>query len=328
VTNSSSGLTLTDGSAINLQLVGDTVVGVVSGGAFNGQAAFAISINAATGAVTVEQYLSLDHPTEATAGNGFVSYDETLALASGSLGVTVTVKDGDNDTAKSNTADVSNQITFDAGPPGTTIVLSVTDPSWSCPTSTASTAVSVDFLDVSPGDIFHDFVAAIARAGITAGCGLGNYCRDASITRAQMAVFLLKAKYGSAYTPPACTGAYLDVPCPSTFADWVEQLSAEGITAGCGADNYCPDDAVLRAQMAVFLLRSAHGPAYVPPACTGIFEDVPCPGNGYAAWIERLSAEGVTAGCSTIPSLYCPSGANTRGQMSVFLTKAFGLPLP
>jgi len=222
----------------------------------------------------------------------------------------------------------TNQITFDAGPPGTTMVLSVTDPSWSCPTSTASTAVSVDFLDVSPGDIFHDFVAAIARAGITAGCGLDNYCRDASITRAQMAVFLLKAKYGSAYTPPACTGAYLDVPCPSTFADWVEQLSAEGITAGCGADNYCPDDAVLRAQMAVFLLRSAHGPAYVPPACTGIFEDVPCPGNGYAAWIERLSAEGVTAGCSTIPSLYCPSGANTRGQMSVFLTKAFGLPLP
>ncbi|WP_353018308.1 DUF5801 repeats-in-toxin domain-containing protein, partial [Mesorhizobium sp. M1374] len=101
------------GSAISLQLVGNTVVGIVSGGAFNGQAAFAISINATSGAVTVEQYLSLDHPTEATAGNGFNSYDETLALASGSLGVTVTIKDGDNDTAKSNTADVSSQITFD-----------------------------------------------------------------------------------------------------------------------------------------------------------------------------------------------------------------------
>ncbi|WP_292156282.1 DUF5801 repeats-in-toxin domain-containing protein, partial [Mesorhizobium sp.] len=114
VTNANSGLTLTDGSAINLQqLANGTVVGVVSGGAFNGQAAFAISINATTGAVTVEQYLSLDHPAEATAANGFNSYDETIALASGSLGVTVTVTDSDHDMAKSNTADVSNQITFD-----------------------------------------------------------------------------------------------------------------------------------------------------------------------------------------------------------------------
>ncbi|TIX28404.1 DUF5801 repeats-in-toxin domain-containing protein [Mesorhizobium sp.] len=113
VTNANSGLTLTDGSAISLQLVGTAVVGVVSGGTFNGQAAFAISINATTGAVTVEQYLSLDHPNEATTANSFNSYDETITLANGSLGVTVTVTDGDNDTATSNTADVSNQITFD-----------------------------------------------------------------------------------------------------------------------------------------------------------------------------------------------------------------------
>ncbi|WP_354424375.1 DUF5801 repeats-in-toxin domain-containing protein, partial [Mesorhizobium abyssinicae] len=113
VTNANSGLTLTDGSAISLQQVGSAVVGVVSGGTFNGQAAFAISINATTGAVTVEQYLSLDHPAEASAANSFNSYDETLALAAGSLGVKVTVTDGDNDQAISNTADVSNQITFD-----------------------------------------------------------------------------------------------------------------------------------------------------------------------------------------------------------------------
>ncbi|WP_292302730.1 DUF5801 repeats-in-toxin domain-containing protein, partial [Mesorhizobium sp.] len=126
VTNANSGLTLTDGSAISLQLVNGAVVGVVSGGTFNGQAAFAISINATTGAVTVEQYLSLDHPAEATAGNGFNSYDETLALANGSLGVTVTVKDGDNDTASSNTADVSSQITFDDDGPSVTIAAAST----------------------------------------------------------------------------------------------------------------------------------------------------------------------------------------------------------
>ncbi len=63
VTNAVSGLAVTDGSAINLQtLANGVVVGVVQGGTFHGQAAFALSIDPATGKVTVEQYLSLHHP--------------------------------------------------------------------------------------------------------------------------------------------------------------------------------------------------------------------------------------------------------------------------
>ncbi len=64
VTNAVSGLTVTDGSAISLQtLPSGVVVGVVQGsGTFHGQAAFALSIDPATGKVTVEQYLSLHHP--------------------------------------------------------------------------------------------------------------------------------------------------------------------------------------------------------------------------------------------------------------------------
>ena len=48
-----------------------------------------------------------------------------------------------------------------------------------------------------------------------------------------MAVFLLKIEHGSSYVPPVCAGIFGDVSCPSLFADWVEQLFAEGITAGC-----------------------------------------------------------------------------------------------
>jgi hypothetical protein len=35
---------------------------------------------------------------------------------------------------------------------------------------------------------------------------------------------------------------------------------AEGITAGCGDGNYCPESAVTRAQMAVFLVRTFNLP--------------------------------------------------------------------
>jgi hypothetical protein len=49
------------------------------------------------------------------------------------------------------------------------------------------------FADVSTGHPFFQFVEALAASGITAGCGGGNFCPDAPLTRGQMAVFLAKA---------------------------------------------------------------------------------------------------------------------------------------
>jgi hypothetical protein len=71
-----------------------------------------------------------------------------------------------------------------------------------------------------------------------------------------MAVFLLKAEHGPSYAPPPCTGTYADVPCPSTFANWIEELNTESITGGCGGGNYCPGTANTRGQMAVFLVKT------------------------------------------------------------------------
>jgi len=49
------------------------------------------------------------------------------------------------------------------------------------------------FNDVPTGHPFFQFVEALAASGITAGCGSGNYCPDAPVTRGQMAAFLSKA---------------------------------------------------------------------------------------------------------------------------------------
>jgi uncharacterized repeat protein (TIGR03803 family) len=220
----------------------------------------------------------------------------------------------------------SSSILFDAGPASTTMALSVVETSSAGCASSAGTAnVQVDFLDVPPSDPFHDFVDTIARNGITTGCGAGNYCPDASVTRAQMAVFLLRGEHGPSYTPPACAGIFTDVTCtPGVgFSDWIEELAGEGITAGCGGGNYCPDSAVTRAQMAVFLLRAEHGQGYAPPACHGIFSDVSCPSSFAVDWIEQLAAEGIAGGCGG--GNYCPDNPNTRGQMAVFLTVTFAL---
>jgi hypothetical protein len=50
-----------------------------------------------------------------------------------------------------------------------------------------------DFGDVPTSDPAFQFIEALFKSGITAGCGGGNYCPDDPLTRRQMAVFLAKA---------------------------------------------------------------------------------------------------------------------------------------
>ena len=70
-----------------------------------------------------------------------------------------------------------------------------------------------------------------------------------------MAVFLLLAKHGSTYSPPGGVGIFADMQTPGAFQNFAEALYNQSITSGCGVNplRYCPDDAVTRGQMAVFL---------------------------------------------------------------------------
>jgi hypothetical protein len=52
---------------------------------------------------------------------------------------------------------------------------------------------TASFSDVPLGHPLHRFVEALVAAGITGGCGGGNYCPDAPLSRGQMAVFLAAA---------------------------------------------------------------------------------------------------------------------------------------
>ena len=200
-------------------------------------------------------------------------------------------------------------VTFGATP-GTSVVvsdygqISVTTPALGAGTLNDITVTNTDgsagtlpngwianFLDVPGGQQFYSFVTTLVRNEITVGVSGGNYGVAQDTLRQQMAVFLLKAKNGICYTPPPCMGTFADVPCPSTFANWIEALAAEGITGGCGGGNFCPTAPVRRDQMAVFLLKAEHGSSYAPPTCTSVFPDVACPST-FANWIEQLAARG------------------------------------
>jgi hypothetical protein len=192
------------------------------------------------------------------------------------------------------------------------------------------TATGHLFADVPvPGkEWMEPWIVAFYQHGITTGCGVSplRYCPENRVTRAEMAVFLLRAIHGASYVPPAPTHDFADVPVTGKewMEPWIEQFYTEGITTGCGGGNYCPENNVTRAEMAVFVLRALHGGGYTPPAATHTFADVPVPGKEWMEpWIDQFAAEGITTGCGG--GNYCPENNVTRAEMAVFIDRAYGL---
>lgn len=199
-------------------------------------------------------------------------------------------------------------------------------------------------VDVAADDPFLPHVQGLVEAAVTGGCattasGGLRFCPTDLVTRAQMAVFLLKAAGKSGTDLPAASGVFADVPRTSPFAPWIEELARRGVTSGCSTSSdgstrlYCPDAPVTREQMAVFLLRASlvqqvDGASELPPA-TGVFTDVPAD-SGYAPWVEELLRRQITTGCHRDPATgslsYCPRAGVLRLHMSAFLTRNFDLP--
>ncbi|HEX9154024.1 MAG TPA: hypothetical protein VF819_00595, partial [Nitrospira sp.] len=156
------------------------------------------------------------------------------------------------------------------------------------------------------------------------GCGNGNYCPEAPVTREQAAMFIEKAL--GVFVPPAVLQqTFADVAPARVGSPFVEDFYSRGITAGCGTNPliYCPDASVTREQIAIFIERTL-GVTAPPAPSQQSFEDVPVTWFSYP-FIEDFFARGITAGCGTDPLLYCPVSPVTRGQVAVFLVRAFGL---
>jgi len=191
---------------------------------------------------------------------------------------------------------------------------------------------TASFGDVAMDNWAWKYVEGIYAAKITGGCSTIPlmFCPRDGVSRAQMAIFLLRGMHGSAYMPPPASGTmFSDVPANHWAARWIEQLAKEKVTAGCGGGRFCPDMLVTRAQMAIFLLRAEHGPTYTPPNPSGtLFTDVPI-SYWAAGWIEQLANEKVTTGCAVGASPdYCPENPAQRNQMAVFLVRIFNIPTP
>ena len=140
-----------------------------------------------------------------------------------------------------------------------------------------------------------------------------GFCPDDPIDRATMAVWTVRVLDGADPEPVGST-RFGDVDASHPHAAFIERFADLGVTQGCGdGTNYCPEDPVIRAQMAVFLSRAynlAEGP---DPGFSDVSADA-----WYASDVARLAASGVTRGCGD-GTRFCPGRATTRAQMATFL---------
>jgi uncharacterized protein YjdB len=114
------------------------------------------------------------------------------------------------------------------------------------------------FSDVPAGAFGFEYIQKLYELGITNGCGVGLFCPDDNVTRAQMAVFIIRARYGAATVVdyPA-TPYFTDVPSGSFAFNDIQRMKEDNITSGCETTQYCPDDPVIRGDMAIFVMRGA-----------------------------------------------------------------------
>lgn len=101
---------------------------------------------------------------------------------------------------------------------------------------------------------FRAEINRLATAGVTSGCGGGRYCPLETVTRAEMAAFLVRALGLTAGGSP---DRFTDI-AASAFRAEINRLAAAGITSGCGGGRYCPEPVVTREQMVAFLYRALH----------------------------------------------------------------------
>ena len=109
-------------------------------------------------------------------------------------------------------------------------------------------ATEDDFYPDDEGSPHEADINRLAAAGLTRGCGDGNYCPGQAVRRG-----LLASALAWALDLPASEEDFFTDDTGDRHEANINSIAAAGITSGCGDGRYCPEYRVRRAQGAAFL---------------------------------------------------------------------------
>jgi len=190
------------------------------------------------------------------------------------------------------------------------------------------TGQSFGFSDISQDFWAWKYILACRNAGIVGGYWDG-YHPDEAVNRAQMPVYIARALAGGDANVPTgpATPTFTDVPTDFWAYRYIEYAHAQNVVGGYWDGTYRPDLIVNRDAMAVFVARGMVAPVgdvAIPPGPeTPTFPDVSADHWAYRQ-IEYCHDHGVVGGYR---DGYHPDESVTRAQMTVYVQRAFGLPM-
>lgn len=167
------------------------------------------------------------------------------------------------------------------------------------------------------GSVHEADIEVMYALGITVGCSLegDRYCPEDPITRGQIAAFVRRV-----FDLPVPDVDYFADDNGSIYEEAINAVMAAGIGFGCTDFEYCPDQPLLREEMAEVLVR-AFG---VAPSPDDYFWDDA--GSRFEYSINALRQAGITRGCDPADEgRFCPYNPLTRAQMATFFVRAMGL---
>ena len=214
----------------------------------------------------------------------------------------------------------TNSLSSTRIPDFTITVADKIDDSWLVRVSPGNRS-TVMFSDIR-GNAHQYSIELLKTMGVSNGCGTRNrYCPRSFTTRAQMAMFLVRAMGEEPILKKDRSFAtFSDVPRSHWAWGYVEKLADLEITKGCTRQSFCANRTVTRAQMAAFLIRALEETELsdIDPTYMDVSSD-----HWALGYIEQLKDINLIVDCSTAgEGNYCPEGNIRRDALAGWLVKA------
>ncbi len=184
--------------------------------------------------------------------------------------------------------------------------------SYSCSVRvTVGSGVKSVFKDVSPSSVYYSGIVWAAENGIALGYSDGSFRPNSTCTKAQALTFLWRAE-----GCPAVSGAnpFADVSASSPYYKAILWANEKGIAGAEYGRYFLPNSACSRADMVLYIWRSAGSPACFKSAG---FADISGLDASSRTAVNWAVSEGIVTGYSD--SIFRPDETCTRAHIVTFL---------
>ncbi|WP_053956385.1 S-layer homology domain-containing protein [Inediibacterium massiliense] len=180
-----------------------------------------------------------------------------------------------------------------------------------------TSAASVSFSDVLPGAWYYDAVSFIAKKDITTGIGDSKFSPEATLTRGQFIVMLMRA-YG--IEPDANPMDNFSDAANTYYTGYLAAAKRFGITNGVGDNKFAPEQAITRQEMFTLLYNALKAIGKLPQGDSDKLLSSFSDAGQIDSWakdaMKRMVETGTIGGNN---GMLTPTRTTTRGEMAQVL---------